>query len=329
MSEPDETRGESGHTNAPWIAEFELSEELAASIIDEQFPYLAPAELTPFGEGWDNTAFIVNRKYVFRFPRREMGAEAMELELAVLPQLGDRLLLSIPELAYIGSSSERFPWRFSGYLRLPGETVCQLDWSDSQRCQAAPKLAAFLRELHSIGESEAMQMGADFDRIERTAIPKRTQRAMESLEQVDALGFATRPSLIRDGLKSIERDPPTTAGENGRPRVLVHGDLYVRHLLADRDGCLSGVIDWGDVHCGDPAIDLAIAITFFPPPAREIFVAEYGGAAEAAWRMAMMRAIQHTLVLIPFAADTKDERLLNSARQSLARIEALLMEGVS
>ncbi len=40
---------------------------------------------------------------------------------------------------------------------------------------------------------------------------------------------------------------------------LMHGDLYARHLLLDESFQLSRVIDWGDLHAGDGAVDLAVA----------------------------------------------------------------------
>lgn len=41
--------------------------------------------------------------------------------------------------------------------------------------------------------------------------------------------------------------------------------------LVDDAGAGSGVIDWGDVHLGEPALELSIAYGFLPPTAREDF----------------------------------------------------------
>ena len=38
--------------------------------------------------------------------------------------------------------------------------------------------------------------------------------------------------------------------------AIVHGDLYFSHILVNEKGKLAGVIDWGDIHIGDVAIDL-------------------------------------------------------------------------
>jgi hypothetical protein len=51
---------------------------------------------------------------------------------------------------------------------------------------------------------------------------------------------------------------------------LVHGCLYSRHVIvepsdaeSDEDARLAGIIDWGDVHAGDPSGDLACAWSLF------------------------------------------------------------------
>ena len=43
--------------------------------------------LRPLGAGWDNTVFLVNESFVFRFPRREIAVACMEAEIRVLPGL--------------------------------------------------------------------------------------------------------------------------------------------------------------------------------------------------------------------------------------------------
>ena len=46
------------------------------------------------GAGWDNTAYLVNGEWVFRFPRRTIAVPLLEAEGRVLPKLAPRLPLS-------------------------------------------------------------------------------------------------------------------------------------------------------------------------------------------------------------------------------------------
>ena len=132
-----------------WDAEIEVGSELATRLIAHQFQDLAGLPVAPFSSGWDNTAFLVDGAWVFRFPRRHIASLHAILDAAV-------------------------------------------------GCRAA--------------------------------------------------SIAT----------------------------LVHGDLYVRHLIVGDDARLLGIIDWGDLHLGDRASDLAIVFTVLPPAARAHFFATYG-----------------------------------------------------
>lgn len=54
-----------------WSAERTISCQQAIELLFEQFPQLDPVRVEEYGHGWDNTAFLVNGEYMFRFPRRE------------------------------------------------------------------------------------------------------------------------------------------------------------------------------------------------------------------------------------------------------------------
>ena len=45
----------------------------AAELVFGQFPWLRGAAVEPFAEGWDNTVFVVNGEWAFRFPRRQVA----------------------------------------------------------------------------------------------------------------------------------------------------------------------------------------------------------------------------------------------------------------
>ena len=102
-----------------------------------------------------------------------------------------------------------------------------------------------------------------------------------------------------------------------RTDTLVHGDLYFRHLLVNTDNQLAGVIDWGDVHLGDPAIDLAIALTFLPPKAEEVFRRSYGPIAPLTWQIARLRALWHSVTVLLYGHDIEDADLVRESRLAL------------
>ncbi len=68
-----------------WAPEIAVDRELARHLIGSQFPELELRSLELIGEGWDNTVWLVDGEWSFRFPRREVAVPLVERELAVLP----------------------------------------------------------------------------------------------------------------------------------------------------------------------------------------------------------------------------------------------------
>jgi aminoglycoside phosphotransferase (APT) family kinase protein len=98
------------------------------------------------------------------------------------------------------------------------------------------------------------------------------------------------------------------------PSTWVHGDLYGRHLLV-ADGALVGVIDWGDVHVGDPAIDLSIGWTFLPRAARPAFLAAYGPVDGDGLARARTVALHYATALLAYGRAKGD-----AAAEELGRL---------
>jgi aminoglycoside phosphotransferase (APT) family kinase protein len=297
----------------PWDAEIVVDPPLARALIAEQFPGLAPARLEPLGAGWDNTAFLVNGTHVFRFPRRKIAATLIETEARILPAIAPRLPLPIPQPTLVGRADARYPWPFAGYSRIPGRPASAAALDESQRADAAEPIARFLAALHAITAPEAQRLGALPDTIGRLDAVKRAGKTRDRLHELVRSGTLEdiRPWL--DLLDSIPtRTPLATA--------LVHGDLYADHILLDDHARPSGVIDWGDVHAGDPAIDLSIAHGFLPPAARDRFRRAYGPIDEATWQLARFRALTVAVTILHYAHDIGDPALAREARIALDHV---------
>jgi aminoglycoside phosphotransferase (APT) family kinase protein len=117
-----------------------------------------------------------------------------------------------------------------------------------------------------------------------------------------------------DRLTQVVRGAPPAAPV---PPVLVQGDLYARHLLVDDGARLAGVIDWGDVHIGERAVDLSVAHGFLPPRARAAFRQAYGPIDAPTWARAAARAVQHAALLACFALHVGDADLRREAALAL------------
>jgi aminoglycoside phosphotransferase (APT) family kinase protein len=294
------------------LPEQEVPPPLAARLIERRFPSLCPVHIERLGEGWDNVAYRVNGSLVFRFPQRSVAVGLLQTEIAALPALAPDLPLAVPVPDLVGEPALGYPWPFAGYRMLPGRTADHAALDSQARSALAVVLGEFLAALHAVPASTARRHGVPPDEHARLVSAQRVPQARERLGQLLDLGLVDHPGPLLTIIESA-RGLDATSQE-----TVVHGDLYARHLLLDGDARASGVIDWGDLHLGDPAIDLALAHTFLPPRSHEAFRDAYGGVDDATWRLARFRALGHSLATAAYAQEVRDEPLLRECRTAIS-----------
>jgi aminoglycoside phosphotransferase (APT) family kinase protein len=298
----------------PWSAERFIDQDQAVALIEEQFPNLKPITITFLGEGWDNVVYRVNETYVFRFPRRQLAVGFLNTEYHILPQLQNSLPLPIPTLAWYGKPTKIYPWPFIGYHYLPGQSACAAKLSISERTNLAKPLAQFLSALHAITQPQAIALGVQQDPFDRLAIAKRKAKTQENITRLTKLRLPIDCDRLVACLRSVEPIIDTGA------KVLIHGDIYARHLLIDEQRNLSGIIDWGDACIANRAIDLAIIFSFLPPEARTTFLNVYGAIDDQTAHLARFRALDHTITMVLYSHDIQDQDLLTETLLGLQLI---------
>jgi aminoglycoside phosphotransferase (APT) family kinase protein len=236
-----------------------VDDELARRLIAAQFPALRDATIRHIGEGWDNAAYLIEEHLVFRFPQRKIVAPLMHKEIANLPMLAPLLPYPIPVPTYSGTPSDDYPYPFAGYEIVYGAPADTRALNEAEHRQLARDLGRFLRALHNLDPAPFRAAGLPTDEIGKLD-PKR-------------LGVDEAPL-------------------DGEP-CIVHGDLYEKHLLLDHRNRLCGVIDWGDLHDGLPAVDLSSVHMVLPPHVHNEFFSTYGNVNDRAWRFAAHRARYH------------------------------------
>jgi aminoglycoside phosphotransferase (APT) family kinase protein len=278
-----------------WDADTDINEGLVRSLLGSQFPSLPISSLRLVGEGWDNAAYLVNEDWLFRFPRRRMGEGLILTECRLLPLLADLLPLPVPKPEFFGRPGGSYPYPFAGYRFLDGTPACHLNWTEAQRAENAGILGGFLGRLHAVPVDEAAKVWAPKDEIRRSEMAYRYGHMQRFVDELGpALGSFDPASLL-----SLAEELSHTSAYAG-PEHWVHGDAYSCHFLADDQHRICGVIDWGDAHLGDPALDISIAFGFLPPSGRETFIEAYGGIDEATLRRARFRALHYGLVFIKY-----------------------------
>lgn len=298
-------------TTPMWTPDHPVDAELAETLIRTQFPELAGPSPTLVGRGFDADVWRVGDT-VFRFPRRKVAVPLVETEMRVLSDLAPHLPLPIPAPIHMGAPSEAFPYQFYGHRYLEGLTADRARLDDAERTAIAPALGRFLRALHAIPLAEAEALGVLPDTF-RSDHAARAARARTQLPYFEGTRWE---SLIPELSRWLDHPVATPVGE---PLVLLHGDIYARHLLLDADHQLSGILDWGDLCLGDPSIDLDVVYTFLPAEARPAFWAAYGEVSEDMRNRARYTALlRHGILIMAYALDVGDTVLEEESGRAIA-----------
>jgi aminoglycoside phosphotransferase (APT) family kinase protein len=249
-----------------WAPEVRVDEPLARRLIREQFPEVEGRSFQLLGEGWDTTVYLVDERWTFRFPRKEMVIPGLRNEIAHLPTMASLLPLPIPVPTLVGEPSAEFQWPFYGAPFLPGRELAEAGLDDDARAGLALPLAAFLRTLHGLELDAELPL----DPVRRADMPFRVERTRDRMARLVHERLWQPPPLVEELLVEAERIPPP------EPVNVCHGDLHLRHLLVGEDGTPTAVIDWIDLSRNDPAVDLALFWSALPPDARGGFLDAYG-----------------------------------------------------
>jgi aminoglycoside phosphotransferase (APT) family kinase protein len=232
---------------------------LVRRLISTQFPQWADLPVEPVAVGgWDNRTFHLGEQMLVRLPSAEAYALKVEKEQLWLPRLAPLLPLSIPTPLAMGEPDEGYPWRWSVYRWIEGETASIEHIADL--CQFATALAEFLSALQ---------------RIDTTGGPIAGPHNFYRGGPLSTYDAETRQAILVLGDK-IDTELVTTIWDTALAStwiaspVWVHGNISTGNLLV-REGKLSAVIDFGGLGIGNPACDLAMAWTFFKGESRKAF----------------------------------------------------------
>jgi aminoglycoside phosphotransferase (APT) family kinase protein len=237
-----------------WDQTITITQDLAKQLIEQQTP-LKVFSLEILGQGFDNSAYLVNKEFVFRFPRRQLGVQNLENEISVLPYIATKVTFPFSCPYYIGKPSDMYPAPFAGYKIVPGTVLSNTQAKFISDENFTRTLAAWIKQLHCVPvlTNHAIDLKDTFKRYEIN----------ETLEKAQARILHYEPHFIAAGFNKndlgiIAKKLSDLNYSSLEKSVYVHGDLYSRHLLIDSQKKLSGIIDFGDIHIGNPAIDLSV-----------------------------------------------------------------------
>ncbi|MDP9869608.1 MULTISPECIES: aminoglycoside phosphotransferase family protein [Streptosporangium] len=251
--------------------EIEISAELVRDLLRDQHPDLADRPVRLGARGWDNQLWRLGDDLAVRLPWATQDAdELLRKEHTWLPVLAPRLPLPIPVPQRLGEPSALFPHPWTVTTWVPGEPADRAPVA--RGAEAATALAAFLTALHRPAPEEVDTDG----RGRGGPLAGSSEWVAQQLASATELGLIPDPDAVR----AVWDDAAAAPGWAG-PALWLHGDLHPANVLT-ADGTICGVIDFGDLFAGDPAVDLAAAWTLLPDDTADRFHAAYRPAPDAA-----------------------------------------------
>jgi aminoglycoside 2''-phosphotransferase len=230
--------------------------------------------------GQNNDVLIVNDRLVFRFPRYDDAIGHLRRETDLLRAIQPLVPLPIPHPIYASFDPPHAGRAFMGYRMLPGASLLPgllRTFDDATITAAATRLAAFLRALHALSVDSLPAHLPSADGIEYWR---------DMYDRIRARLFAhMRPNAQAWTTQHFETFLNDPLSARWTP-ALRHGDFGPTNILCDpATGEITGVIDFGSVAWGDPAVDIA-ALSGYGPDFRAAIFSAYPQLRAAAPRIA-------------------------------------------
>lgn len=284
--------------------EVDVDDALVRRLLAMQVPQYASLPLTRI-EAWgtDHAIFRLGDDLSVRLPKIGWAAKQGEKEARWLPRFAPHLLpVQVPMPIVVGQPGGGYPFRWYVSPWLDGENPRPDGEGPADLGHLAVELAAFVRALQRIDTTGGPAPGpgrrggplADAD----TSTRERAEQVRGETD-VDAL-----LDVWASGVRAPQWD---------RPAVWCHGDLADGNLLVRR-GRLSGVIDWGSLVVGDPAVDLMVAWQLFDAESRAVYRDALDFVDDATWLRAKAWAVSTALHALPYYRDTNPDIMARSWR---------------
>jgi aminoglycoside phosphotransferase (APT) family kinase protein len=153
------------------------------------------------------------------------------------------------------------------------------------------------------------------DQSWRLNVNHRISRCYENLSQYEKYFIQAKfeKNKLIDSIEIVKN----LKWQDLKPSYL-HGDLYHRHVIVDKNILPVGLIDWGDVHIGNPGIDLAIGM-IFTKSMLDTFLKIYDDVNETLFHVMLFHSFCHSMSFLPYAFQQNKRTLKRWAIMVLQR----------
>ena len=283
---------------------------LVRRLLSAQFPQWAALPLERVGSaGTDNAIFRLGADMSVRLPRVDWAVGQVEKEQRWLPRFSGLLPLAIPVPLGAGVPGEAYPWSWSVYSWLEGETPSVEELA--HRRDVALALARFVAALGKVDPTGGPAAGSH-NFFRGVPLARRDPLVRDAIASLG--GEALDLLRVREAWESALRTP----GWDGPP-VWVHGDIHAGNLLV-HGGRLNAVIDFGGLGVGDPACDRIVAWSLLSPENRQAF-REALADDDDTWARGRGWALSIALIALPYYQQ-RNPAVAAAARHTIAQVLA-------
>ncbi|GAB1351716.1 MAG TPA: macrolide 2'-phosphotransferase [Candidatus Rifleibacterium sp.] len=251
-------------------------------------------------------------KWVLRIPRREDLADQIQHEKNILNLVKKHLSVAVPDWKIASPRLVAYPLLENRPVITFNAQNFEVSWHiDQNENQIVSSLATILSQLHKISVSEATVSG-----LKVLSTQQARQEILDNIDEVKR-EIGIRPELESRWRKWVETNTywPDFS-------VFVHGDLYAGHILSDRSGKISGLIDWSEAQVSDPAIDFSGHLAVFGEKSLKELISEYEKCGARVWTTMFAHTCERhaasPLKYGVFAMKTGVAEHLDAARNQLA-----------
>lgn len=292
----------------------DIPRSLVVKLLKEQFPHWSHLEVIPVEPGgWDNRTFRLGRDMSIRLPSAQSYEVQVHKEHIWLPKLACHFSVSIAQPIALGRPSKDYPFYWSIYRWIEGESAHNVSLSDAELQKLAFDIAQFLRDLQHIKTDGGPLPG-----------PHNYHRGgnLTHYDNETRLSIVQCQSFINADLATSVWEQALSSRWDKKP-VWIHGDLSAGNILLE-NGRLVAVIDFGCLGIGDPSCDLVIAWTLLHKESRKIFQSELT-LDQNTWLRAKGWALWKALITF----SNIEDKYSIQANTQLAIIEEILADNSS
>jgi macrolide phosphotransferase len=249
--------------------------------------------------------------WVLRIPRRPDLGERIKTEKAILELVKEYLSVDVPNWRIVSEELIAYPL-------LPDPPVLEFDpktyevtWGiDPENSRYTLSFAQVLRELQQVPIEAGRTKG-----LKTVSIDRAREEILADIDWVRR-ELDINPALETRWRRWVDNDtlwPSFT--------TFVHGDLYAGHVLARKDGSITGVIDWSEGQFNDPSIDFTGQVATFGEKGLRELITEYRKLGGPVWENLFEHTLERyaaaPLKYAVFALTVKSDFHLEAAKSQL------------